>query len=97
MPLTRLENDLRPVARERIATGQLPSTAPAKTWGGAGSGALCSLCDRQIASQDLEYEVEAVVNDTVQTFRFHLVCESIWQLECARHAHLQKHPGASGC
>ncbi len=95
MPLTKLENELRPIARERIATGQLPSTAPLKTWGGTGSGAPCSLCDKKIAFQDLEYEVEALVKGAVRIFRFHLVCESVWQLECARLDYLQKRQGAA--
>jgi hypothetical protein len=91
MPLTKIEEELRPIARERIATGQLPREGPSRMWGGHGIGQRCSLCDKPIERYQIEYEVE-LRGATVQTFRFHTVCQSIWQLECARDAYLRKHP-----
>ena len=90
MPLIELENALRPIARERIAKGQLPRQEPSHMWGGPGSGEFCSLCDKPIEPYQLEYEIEQR-EATVETFRFHSVCLSIWQLECARDDYLRKH------
>lgn len=91
MPLTDLENSLRPIARERIANGQLPRQEPSRMLGGPGSGRPCSLCDKPIEPYQIEYEIEQQ-EETVRTFRFHTVCQSIWQLECARDDYLRKHP-----
>ena len=88
MPLTKLEQELRPVARERIAKGQLPRHAPSKIWGGYGSGKLCSLCDRPIEAHEIEYEIEYAEGSAI-AYRFHRVCESIWQLECVREDYLR--------
>jgi hypothetical protein len=92
MPLSQLETELRPIARERIAKGQLPCRAPLVMWGGHGVGKLCALCDRPIQPADVEYEVETLANGARTTFRFHVVCQSVWQLECARDDYLKKHP-----
>jgi len=40
LPLRSLEKELRPIARERIARGQMPREAPTRFWGGFGTGAL---------------------------------------------------------
>lgn len=92
MPLTELEAELRPIARERIATGMLPGALTSHIWAGHGSGALCDLCDQPILSDEVEYEVEDKVGEAVETFRFHMVCQAVWQLECARHDYIKKHP-----
>lgn len=93
MPLTELEEKLRPIARERIAKGQLPCEVPSRMWGGRGTGKPCALCDRPIEWEDGELEVEErVVDGAVQIYRFHIVCQSVWQLECARDDYLKKHP-----
>ena len=94
MPLTELENALRPIARERIAAGTLPCEIPNQIWAGKGSGRSCDLCDKPIGPGEIEYEVEHTDQKTGRTFHFHIVCQSIWQLECARHEQLKKHPPA---
>ena len=91
MPLTQLEAELRPIARERIASRKLPREAPSQMWGGQGSGEACALCDKPIQPHEVEYEVEAQLDGVVQTLRFHVVCQSVWQLECARDDYLRKH------
>jgi len=58
-------------------------------WGGYGTGQLCSLCDKPIQAHDIEYEAEPT-SAAAQTFRFHVVCQSMWQLECARPEYLKK-------
>ena len=92
MPLTQLEAELRLIARARIASGQLPCEAVAQMWGGHGTGEPCALCDKPIQGDEIEFEVEERVEGSVQTLRFHMVCQSVWQLECARDDYLKKHP-----
>jgi hypothetical protein len=89
--LTRLEQGLRLIARERIARQQLPSRGLSRMWGGYGTGQLCALCDKPIQPNEVEYEIEHT-GAAVQTFRFHIVCLSAWQLECARDDYLRKLP-----
>jgi hypothetical protein len=74
------ETALRALARERIASGLLPAEPPARMWGGPGTGKLCSLCARPISREEIEYEVDAEMQQGVRNFRFHLVCQSAWQL-----------------
>jgi hypothetical protein len=50
------------------------------------------LCDKPIQPDDVEYELEGRIGGSVQAFRFHVVCQSVWQLECARDDYLKKHP-----
>ena len=83
MPLTKLEEALRPIARERIAKGQLPGGALSRMWGGYGTGKLCSLCDKPIQSDDIEFQVKPI-EAAVRTLRFHRICHYAWQLECDR-------------
>jgi hypothetical protein len=90
MPLTLLEAELRAIARERIAKGNLPSVPPSRMWVGGGTGKLCALCDKIVQPHEIEYEVQDDMGTSVQTYFFHLVCESVWQLECARDDYLKK-------
>jgi hypothetical protein len=96
MPLTKLENELRLLARERIAREELPCTAPARMWGGHGTGEHCSLCRKPIQPSEMELEVEQPISGSVQTFHFHIICQSAWQLECVRADYLQKQSGTPG-
>ena len=83
--LTQLETELRQIARLRIAAGQLPHSFPLRMWGGYGTGRSCSLCEKPIA--EAEIEVEQVLDGKLQTFQFHVLCQSLWQLECVREYH----------
>lgn len=96
MPLTELEKRVRGIARSRIARGELPCLSPPlRMWGGYGSGRSCVVCDGVIESADVELEVEENVEGRVTLMWFHVVCQSIWQLECARAAYLRDHPADS--
>jgi hypothetical protein len=77
----RLEKELRLIARELIAKGQLPHAAPIRFWGGFGTGLPCALCDQPIQSEEIEHEVRPI-EAAVQALRFHRVCHYAWQLEC---------------
>ena len=96
MPLQELEARLRSIARERIARGDLPCLSPPlRMWGGYGSGRRCVVCDRLIESADVELEVEESAEGRLTLMSFHVVCQSIWQLECARAAYLRNKGAAS--
>lgn len=82
--LTRLESELRERARELIREGRLPDRAPARVWGGPGSGVTCALCAQAIPATEMEYEADAAIGQSVRTLHFHFVCHAAWQLECLR-------------
>jgi hypothetical protein len=89
MPLTELESRLRPIARARIEEGSLPCDIPPHIYAGPGTGNSCDLCGIKIAPDEIEYELEQLSSGK-NVLRFHILCESIWQLECARRRHLDK-------
>src|SRR5438094_902742 len=92
MPLMELEKRLRGIARSHIEQGALPClSAPLRMWGGYGSGRLCVVCDGVLEPADVELEVEESSEGRVTLMWFHVVCQSIWQLECARAAYLKNH------
>ena len=82
--LTRLESELRERARELIREGRLPDRAPARVWGGPGTGVQCALCAEAIPANEMEYEADAIFGSSVRTLHFHFVCHAAWQLECLR-------------
>ena len=82
MSQTKHEQELRALARERIAKGELPGEPALRTWGGHGTGRLCSLCREPVQRDQIELEAESGRHSLI----FHLVCQSVWQLECASHA-----------
>ena len=75
------ENELRLEARRRVATGRLPREPQQYLWAGAGDGQLCSLCDRLIHPQQIEYELQFNSNPQI-IYRFHRICHQAWELEC---------------
>jgi len=77
------EHELRLEVRRRIAAGRLPCEPQAYLWAGTGDGQLCSLCDRVIDSQQIEYELQFSTHaETV--YRFHRICHQAWELECLK-------------
>lgn len=86
MPLTVVESRLRQLARERISKGSLPCALPSRVWGGKAYDQRCSLCDQDIESNDIEYEVAV----DSQVLHLHILCHGAWQLECARALELKR-------
>jgi hypothetical protein len=76
------ETELRRVARERVASGDLPSEIISRMWASRGRGQSCSLCDRPIQNDEVEYEIEADIAGAKGTFLFHWPCHAVWQLAC---------------
>jgi hypothetical protein len=77
------ESRLREQAREAIKSGKLPSQAPDRTWGGPGVGASCSVCERPVSKQEMEFEIQFVRDgDTdLDKFHVHLWCFAAWEFE----------------
>jgi|SRR5580658_9963327 hypothetical protein len=84
VPLTPLEAEMRSVARTRIANERLPREAPIRAWASPGTGQLCDVCDKPILPDDTKYEDEHPVGTGFRRFRFHMLCQAAWQLECVR-------------
>jgi len=78
------DNVVRRQAREKLKSGALPRQPQQKLWVGPSDGFRCTLCDRPIDRDDMEYEVELPPSVSVQTMRFHRRCHAIWERECAR-------------
>jgi hypothetical protein len=90
--LSRFEKELRPIARKRLATGQLPRWASLGFGNRFGAGAPCALCDKPIQPEEIEYEIKPI-GAAVQILRLHRACHSAWQLECDRlNRRLRRNP-----
>ncbi|HEY7929875.1 MAG TPA: hypothetical protein VID71_07685 [Steroidobacteraceae bacterium] len=90
-----MDEELKQLAKQRIASGELPCLRTARTWGSHGSGATCSLCARPIQAHEIEYEVAA--DDCggaaeARTVRFHLRCHAAWQAQCHTRTHVRSGP-----
>ena len=47
------------------------------------------MCDTMIKPSEVALEVEESIEGKVKVLWFHIVCQSIWQLECARAEYLK--------
>jgi hypothetical protein len=75
---------LREQAREAIQNGKLPARAPDRTWGGPGVGAACSVCERPVTKQELEFEIQFAhdgSNPGLAKFHVHIRCFAAWEFE----------------
>jgi hypothetical protein len=64
------------VIRDKLAHGELRGETPETVWGGKGTGQSCSGCNRPIAGNDMEYEVDYPGARAVM--RFDQTCLFIW-------------------
>ena len=74
---------LIPLARTRIANGELPSSLPTRIFGGLSGGATCALCLEPIQAKKLEFEVDL---EAGQVRHFHPECYAAWETAL-------RHPG----
>ena len=56
------EQLVRAKVREVLKAGKLPNRRPDRTWGGAGVGAPCSVCDLPVQHDQLEFEIDFARN-----------------------------------
>lgn len=86
MPSRTPDGKLRQLARERIENSRLVCGFRTPAWRRpCGSNLPCSLCDKIIGTQDLEYEVGTPEGGDAHVYRFHFFCHAIWIEECAHH------------
>jgi hypothetical protein len=78
------EDELFSRARERIKEGRLPLVLSKDLIAGdGGSGDMCCVCDQEILSAHVQYELIDPRDSSQLTF--HLACHAVWQLECVRY------------
>jgi hypothetical protein len=67
---------LIPLARQRIATGELPAVMPDQTFGGFSKGATCALCLDPIDAK--APEIEVVHQRPARSYVMHPACFAAW-------------------
>jgi len=75
---------LREKAREAIRSGKLPSRKPDRTYGGPGSGKLCSLCGERVTLEQIEMEIEFNshgVQPRLDGYYLHVSCLAAWEFQ----------------
>jgi hypothetical protein len=78
------ESLLREKARAAIRTRKLPARRPDRTWGGAGIGGPCSVCELSVTRDELEFEIQFAHDGAVaglDKVRLHVRCFAVWELE----------------
>jgi hypothetical protein len=63
----------------RLSVAALRNAAPGRMWGGKGCGAPCDFCRVLVSAQEIEYEVEAYVDDELLVLHFHPRCHDAWR------------------
>jgi hypothetical protein len=67
-----------------IRTRKLPARRPDRTWGGAGIGGPCSVCELSVTRDELEFEIQFAHDGAVaglDKVRLHVRCFAVWELE----------------
>jgi len=75
---------LREQARAVIQSGKLPSRNPDRTWGGSGVGATCSVCEKPVTKEEMEFEIQFARdgdNPGLDKFHVHIRCYAAWEFE----------------
>jgi hypothetical protein len=78
------EPRLREQARAVIQSGKLPSRSPDRTWGGPGVGAACSVCEKPVTKDQLEFEVQFARdgdNPGLDKYHVHIRSFAAWEFE----------------
>ena len=69
------------LAQERIRSGQLSSSLPAKVWTGHGKGQRCAVCNEAINSAERLYEFALPIPSGHSYYCLHFACHEAW-IEC---------------
>lgn len=69
---------LRDQAHAVIQSGKLSSHAPDRTWEGPGFGAPCSVCEKPVTNDELEFEIEFAHDGDNPG---HIRCFAPWEFE----------------
>ena len=63
----------------RLSVAALRSAVPGRMWGGKGCGAPCDYCRVLVSADEIEYEVEARLEDESLILHFHPRCHDAWR------------------
>jgi len=63
----------------RLSVAALRSAQPGRMWGGKGCGAPCDFCRVLVSADEVEYEVEALLEDESLVLHFHPRCYDTWR------------------
>ena len=66
---------------ERLTVAALRRAEPIRLWGGKGCGVPCDFCRVLVSDTEVEYEVEAQLDNQRVTLHFHPRCYDIWKTE----------------
>jgi len=66
---------------ERLTVAALRRAVPLRLWGGKGCGAPCDFCRVLVSATEVEYEVDAQLDDQQLTLHFHPRCYDAWKTE----------------
>jgi len=79
-----LEEYLRDLARQAIATERIPRHKPDRVWAGPGIGAACTICAQPVPETEMEFEARwsrVGGQPFPDLFHFHLRCFAVCELE----------------
>lgn len=65
-------------ARDKVRSGQLPSSLPSKMWAGYGKGRGCVVCDQVIRSDERQYEFTLRALSGYSDHCIHFACYQAW-------------------
>ena len=63
----------------RLTVAALRRAVPIKMWGGKGCGVACDFCRVVVSDNDIEYEIEAELDNQRLTLHFHPRCHDAWK------------------
>ena len=77
------ERRIRELTRDALRAGKVPSREPARTWGGNGVGAPCTICGEPVARDHVDYELQFVHDGPpgLDKDHVHLRCFAAWEME----------------
>ena len=65
----------------RLTVAALRRAEPIRLWGGKGCGVPCDFCRVLVSDTEIEYEVDAQLDNERVTLHFHPRCYDIWKTE----------------
>jgi hypothetical protein len=65
----------------RLSAASLRSAKPLTIWGGRGCGVPCDFCHSLLSASDVEYEVDARLDNERVTLHFHHRCYETWKTD----------------
>lgn len=78
VPIGAESSELTRLAQEGVHAGRLPPGGSGRTWAGAATGRICTVCGARIEDKDVEYEVEWLKDGVPHCAYFHIECYRAW-------------------